>query len=88
MAAAYVFYFGLLLALSIWPELTPLGRLRYLAMLFVTIVPTMTAALWLELCWPQGQAGWAVVFFKAIAVLVIWAATSGVAWRAGGWHRV
>ncbi len=87
-AAAYVFYFVLLLAVSIWPELPPAGRLRYVAMLFVTIIPTMATALWLEQSWPGDRAGWAFVFFKAAAVLVVWVGTTGVAWRAGGWHRI
>ena len=87
-AAAYAFYFILLLAVSIWPELSPPGRFRYVAMLFVAIVPSMAAAFWLELQWPYNQGGWAFVIFKSAVVFAIWAATSGAAWRAGGWHRV
>ncbi|MBN2295070.1 MAG: lipopolysaccharide biosynthesis protein [Pirellulales bacterium] len=87
-AAVYVFYFVLLLAVSIWPELRPADRLRYVAMLLVTLVPTMATALWLEQHWPLSDAGWDVVFYKAAIVVVVWVCTTGFVWRAGGWHRV
>ena len=87
-AAAYLLYFLLLLAVSIWPELTPAARLRYVAMLCITLLPAMTAALWLEHRWPGIQAGWESVLLKTAAVFAIWAATASVAWRAGGWHRI
>ncbi|MEA1951272.1 MAG: oligosaccharide flippase family protein [Planctomycetota bacterium] len=87
-AAAYVFYFVLLLLVSIWPELTPAGRLRYMAMLLVTLVPTMVTALWLEQRWPGAECGWNFLFLKMAAVVLVWSVTVAGVWRIGGWHRV
>ena len=87
-AVAYMLYFVLLLAVSIWPELTSAGRVRYVGMLLLTLLPSMATALWLEHGWPGDQAGWTSVVCKAAAVLVVWTATTATAWRAGGWHRV
>ena len=87
-AFAYTFYFILLTAVSIWPELATTERFRYLAMLFITIVPAMTVAIWLEHVWPGYPSGWATVMMKTTVVLFVWTITAGIAWRAGGWHRV
>jgi O-antigen/teichoic acid export membrane protein len=87
-AAAYVLYFVLLLMVSIWPKLSSYDRLRYIVMLLLSIVPTMSAAFWLEHCWPENQVGWNYLFLKIAVVFAVWVATTITTWRAGGWHKI
>lgn len=86
--AAYLIYFILLTAVSIWPELTAAARLRYAAMLFSTVLPAMATAFLLEFKHPGIDGGCAVLLVKISAVTAVWTVTAAAAWWAGGWHRI
>ena len=85
-ALAYSIYFVLTVAVSLWPQLVPAERVRYVAILALVLIPTLIVALCLERLWPGVQTEWPTSVAKVTAVLVVWLLTVGAAWRYGGWQ--
>jgi len=84
-AAGYVAYCVLSVRISMWTELDRACRLRYLAMLGLTLAPTITLAIALERIEPAVEAGWTVTAVKAAAVVLVWSLTVALGWRHGRW---
>ncbi|MEX2121674.1 MAG: oligosaccharide flippase family protein [Pirellulales bacterium] len=82
---AYLVYLVLMLAISLWPELSAPERRRYLGSLAVALIPTWSVALLVHLIWPA--AGWRSSLLKALAVTAAWALTASYGWLHGGWKQ-
>ncbi|MEX2559953.1 MAG: polysaccharide biosynthesis C-terminal domain-containing protein, partial [Pirellulales bacterium] len=82
---AYLVYLVLMLAISLWPELSAPERRRYLGSLAVALIPTWSVALLVHLIWPA--ADWRSSLLKALAVTAAWALTASYGWLHGGWKQ-
>jgi len=86
-SVAYAVYFVSVVAVSIWIELDAAARMRYIAMLTLTLGPTMAMALWLERSAPAAEIDWTTVVAKIGAVAVVWGLAVAVGWHHGGWSE-
>ncbi len=84
-AWGYVAYFLLSARISIWPELGPAERCRYVAMLGLAIVPTLGVASVLEARMPWTVSDWPTLLAKLVAVVLVWSATICGGWQWGRW---
>jgi O-antigen/teichoic acid export membrane protein len=82
---SYLVSYVMLVAISIWPELDRPARMRYVAVMLLTMVPTLASALWLESRFPSDTAGIIETAAKLALVLVVWSVTLFAGWRWGGW---
>lgn len=84
-AAANGLYFLVLVRITIWKELPPRDRLRYVAMIALALLPTMGLA-WALHAASGAEARGGIVAAQSAAVLAIWSLTVAVGWRYGGWN--
>ena len=86
-AASYAVYFLLVVAVSIWTELSRPERLHAVVMLAVALVPTLAVATALERSWPGATADVRTTLAKTAAVVAVWALTATFTWHRGGWRE-
>ena len=84
-ALGYVVYSVLAVSISLWPQLDRPVRRRYLAMLGLTLVPTVGLAIALERLQPGVAAGCLTTLTKVVLVALVWAVTVLIGWHHGGW---
>ena len=84
-AAAYVAYWGLVVSISLWPELDGAQRRRYLLMIGLMLAPAVILAVALERLHPGIEAHPVTTLAKAGAVAVVWGLTVWVGWHRGRW---
>jgi O-antigen/teichoic acid export membrane protein len=89
---SYTLNYGMVLRVSIWPELTASLRMRYVASHLLTIMPTLLLAWYLESPGMDSVSGSSDsllgVLAKAAAVSLVWMATVLVGWHWGDWGTV
>jgi len=81
----YGVYGFLTLAISLWPELDAMERLRLVGMQILINLPPVLLALGLETLWPGAEAGWLTNGAKLLAVLAVWGWTVALGWHHGRW---
>ncbi|MCX7428317.1 MAG: oligosaccharide flippase family protein [Planctomycetia bacterium] len=86
-SAAYVAYWILVMGASLWRELAPRERLRYMAMLALTLGPALAVAIGLART-PSGSADpWFRLAVDVVIVAAVWSFSAALAWRVGGWQQ-
>lgn len=86
-AIGYTAYLVLIVRISIWPDLDRPRRLRYLAMLGLTLVPTLSFAVARTVREPASDTDWTTALADAGCVAAIWTVTAAIAWHYGGWRQ-
>jgi O-antigen/teichoic acid export membrane protein len=84
-SVGYGIYGLLTLAISLWPELDAMERLRLVGMQALINIPPVLLALGLETLWPGTEAGWLTNGAKMLAVLAVWGWTVALGWHHGRW---
>jgi O-antigen/teichoic acid export membrane protein len=84
-AAAYGVYWGLTVAISLWPELDRAHRRRYVGMLGLVAGPAVLAAVVMERLCPGVEADLVTTAAKAALVTSVWSLTAWIGWRHGRW---
>lgn len=84
-AIAYVAYWGLVVSVSLWPELDGPHRRRYLVMVGLMLAPTLILAVALERLYPGIETDLVTTLAKAVAVAVVWSLTVWIGWHRGRW---
>lgn len=87
-SAAYVVYFLLLVAISLWREIDAPARRRYAVALTFSVAPVLGLAAALELTWPGSECSLAMVAAKGASVCAVWSAVAIAGWRWGGWRTI
>jgi O-antigen/teichoic acid export membrane protein len=83
---AYVAYFVMTFAISLWPRLAWCDRLRYLATALFLVVPTLGASILCQGVWSRGRNPWTSVALQGLLVFTVWILTTSTAWRCCRWR--
>lgn len=87
-SAGFVMHFVLTVFVALWEDLARDDRRRYVAGLLLTLLPTMSVALTMELSDHSLRPHVLLVAAKSLAVCSVWAATVWVGWNWGGWRQL
>jgi len=84
--AAYACYWGLIVGVSLWVELSRGERLRYLGMTALVLLPTLSVAWLFARVEPAGGVDLPGLAVRTLLVVLVWSISAAAAWRWGGWR--
>lgn len=84
-ATAYLGYYLLVVAISIWCHLDVHDRLRLVGAHVLLLGPTLGLACWLAGC--NREASLTCALLHAALIAAVWLASSAIGWCCGGWRR-
>lgn len=85
---SYVVHWGLLTRIALWSDLSRRDRVRYVLLVGLAVVPTLTAVYLAEYVSPSDAAGILALGVKCAIVLLVWSVSAALAWYAGGWNAL
>jgi len=85
--ASYACYFVLVVGVSLWIELSPGERWRWLGTIGLALVPTLAVALPLVQIEPSASVNWLALAARAAVVVGVWSICAAITWRLGGWRE-
>ncbi|HLA83760.1 MAG TPA: oligosaccharide flippase family protein [Thermoguttaceae bacterium] len=87
--ASYACYFVLVVGVSLWIDLPPGERARYLGLTALALLPTMLAGTFFATGHDStGAVDWPSLAAQTACVIAVWSASSAVIWRFGGWSSL
>ena len=85
-SGSYLAYFALV-AVPLWIDLDRHGRLRYLGMHALAVIPPVAVAGLVEYLRPTAGLHWTAAIAKTGLVTIVWGLTLAVGWQCGGWRE-